>query len=71
MGMILTGIVVALAIAVGAGIFLMNAPQQQPAWQTYSTESTRVGDPGHNLVGQDWSGEPDGNVADSDEETSS
>lgn len=72
MGMILTGIVVAVAIAIGAGAFFLNAQQQQPAWQAYSTDSLRVGDPGHNLVGQNWSGEAGGSVADnSDEETSS
>ncbi|TIM31136.1 MAG: hypothetical protein E5Y63_09045 [Mesorhizobium sp.] len=61
MGMILTGIVVSIAIAVGAGYFLLSAQQQQPAWQVYSSESTRVGDPGHNLVGQNWTGEPGDN----------
>lgn len=57
MGMILTGIVVAVAIAIGAGYYL-RSEQQPPAWQVYSTDSTRVGDPGSNLVGQDWTGEP-------------
>lgn len=70
MGMILTGIVVAVAIALGAGYFLLNA-QQQPAWQVYSTESTRVGDPGHNLVGQNWSGEPGDSAGSNGEETPS
>ncbi|WP_353645247.1 hypothetical protein [Mesorhizobium sp. WSM2239] len=56
MGMILTGIVVAIAIAFGAGYF-MNA-EQRPAWEVYSTPSTRVGDPGHNLVGTAWTGDP-------------
>lgn len=67
MGMILTGIVVAVAIALGAGVFFLNAPQQQPAWQAYSTEGARVGDPGHNLVGPNWSGEPDPGVVGRDE----
>ena len=58
MGMILTGIVVAIAITIGSGYFLLSAQQQQPAWQVYSSDSTRVGDPGHNLVGQNWTGEP-------------
>lgn len=57
MGMILSGIAVAIAIGIGAGYFLVNS-QQQPAWQVYSTNSTRIGDPGHNLVGQNWNGEP-------------
>ncbi len=71
MGMILTGIVVAVAIAFGAGYFLLNAQQQQPAWQVYSTDSTRVGDPGHNLVGQDWTGEPGNSAAGGGGETPS
>ena len=66
MGMILTGIVVAVAIAFGAGYYLLNPDQQQPAWQVYSTDGARVGDPGHNLVGQNWTGE---NVAGGGEET--
>jgi hypothetical protein len=56
MGMILTGIAVAVAIAVGAGYFMRA--EQQPSWMVFSTESTRVGDPGHNLVGANWTGEP-------------
>ncbi|RWO00381.1 hypothetical protein [Mesorhizobium sp.] len=67
MGMILTGIVVSIAIAFGAGYFLLNAQQQQPAWQVYSSESTRVGDPGHNLVGQNWTGDNSTAVAGGEE----
>lgn len=67
MGMILTGIVVAAAIGIGAGYYL--SAQQEPAWQVFSTDSTRVGDPGENLVGQDWTGE--GSIVPSDEESSS
>ena len=52
MPMILTGIVVAIAIAIGAG-YLMRS-EQEPSWRVYSTDSTRVGDPGHNLVGPEW-----------------
>lgn len=56
MGMILTGIVVAVAIATGVGYYM--TAEDPPAWEVYSTESTRVGDPGHNLVGQNWMGDP-------------
>ena len=56
MGMILTGIVVAIVIAIGAGYFL-STEQQQPAWQVLSSSSTRVDDPGQNLVGPAWTGE--------------
>ena len=59
MGTILAGIVAAIVIAIGAGAFLRT--EQEPAWQVYSSGvSTRVGDPGTNLVGEDWSGEPGG-----------
>jgi hypothetical protein len=54
--MILTGIVVAIVIAIGAGYFL-STEQQQPAWQVLSSSSTRVDDPGQNLVGPAWTGE--------------
>ena len=55
MGMILTGIVVAFAIAIGAGYFMRA--EQQPAWLVNTSSSTRVGDPGQNLVGPAWTGE--------------
>jgi hypothetical protein len=59
MGTILAGIVAAVVIAIGAGVVLRN--EQEPAWQVYSSaQSTRVGDPGENLVGPDWSGEAGG-----------
>lgn len=57
MGVILTGIVVAIVIAIGAGYFLSTEQQQQPTWQVYSSSSARVDDPGHNLVGPAWTGE--------------
>jgi hypothetical protein len=56
MGVILTSIVIAVAIAIGAG-FVMRG-EQEPSWQVYSTGSTRVGDPGCNLVGGNWAGNP-------------
>ena len=55
MKMVLTGIVVAIVVATGLGYLLAMDPT--PAWQTYSTTSTRVGEPGNNLVGPRWSGE--------------
>ena len=55
MGVILMGIIVAIAIAIGAGYVLPK--EQKQAWQTYSSTSTRVGDPGENLVGSGWTGE--------------
>lgn len=62
MKMILSGIVATGVIAFGAGYYMLNVQPEQQAWQVYSTVSTRVSDPGYNLVGQDWSGDP-GNVS--------
>ncbi len=58
MGVILAGIVATVVLAVGAGVILRG--EQQPAYEVYSTGSTRVGDPGDNLVGPQWTGEPGG-----------
>lgn len=67
MGVILGGIVAAIVLAVGAGFVLRS--EQEPAWEVYSTQSTRVGEPGDNLVGPDWTGEPLGrhDIADQEE----
>jgi hypothetical protein len=56
MGVILTGIVAAVVIAIGAGFVLRG--EQKEAWQVYSTSGARVGDPGSNLVGSRWTGNP-------------
>lgn len=69
MGLILAGIVIAVAISIGAGFILRG--EQEPAWEVYSTTSARVGDPGQNLVGPDWSGEPTGTPAAADTEPAS
>ena len=55
--MIFASMLIALAIGVVAALVLSVA--QRPAYQAYSTSSTRVGEPGHNLVGENWSGNPD------------
>jgi hypothetical protein len=65
MGVILAGIVVAIVIAIGVGYFLPE--EQEPAWQVYSSSSTRVGDPGHNLVGPAWTGDSDVQPEEADE----
>ena len=57
MGMIVAGILGAVVIAIGAGYFVRAEGEDRPAWQVYSTVSTRVGDPGENLVGPGWTGE--------------
>ena len=64
MGMILTGIVVAVAIAIGVGSYMRA--EQQLAWQVYSSSSARVGDPGQNLVGPAWTGESSGEAAETE-----
>lgn len=56
MGAILIGIVAAILIAIGFGYVLPR--EQAPAWKVFSTTSTRVGDPGENLVGLRWMGDP-------------
>lgn len=56
MNIVLSGIAAAIVLGVIAS-FVMRAPQK-PAWEAYSTSSARVGDPGYNLVGKGWSGEP-------------
>jgi hypothetical protein len=58
MGAVLTGIVAAVVLAVGAGYVLQR--EQERTWEAFSTGSTRVGNPGVNLVGPDWSGNPRG-----------
>jgi hypothetical protein len=51
---------VAAAIVLGlAAAALLNSTQQR-AYEAYATSGTRVSDPGHNLVGPRWSGEPSG-----------
>jgi hypothetical protein len=52
--MVLTGIAAAIVLAIGLGMFLASNPKL--AWQAYTTTSTRVDDPGHNLVGPRWTG---------------
>ena len=53
MKVILSGIVLACLLAVVASLLLGDA--QRPAYQVFATSQTRVGDPGFNLVGPDWS----------------
>ncbi len=58
---VLSGIAVALGIAVVAGLVLVQA--RTPIYEVHATQSVRLGDPGHNLVGQSWSGENTGENA--------
>jgi hypothetical protein len=56
MNIVLTGIAAAIVLGLVAA-FVMRADQTR-AWEAYSTSSARVGDPGYNLVGKNWTGEP-------------
>lgn len=64
MKILLTGIAAAILLGVIAGFILPMVGE--PAYQAYSTSSTRVGEPGHNLIGKEWqpesnpSGKPGG-----------
>ena len=57
MKVILASVLIAVVIGVAAA-FVLNTTQR-PAYEVYSTQSVRVGDPGHNLVGENWSGQPE------------
>ncbi|HLT77518.1 MAG TPA: hypothetical protein VKZ87_09040 [Ferrovibrio sp.] len=52
MKVVIAGIALAVAIGIAVGLTLPSA--REPAWQAFSTSSTRVDDPGSNLVGPDW-----------------
>ena len=56
MKVILASLVVAIVVGVAAALILDRT--QTPAYEAYATSGTRVGDPGHNLVGPNWSGNP-------------
>ncbi|HYF52901.1 MAG TPA: hypothetical protein VEA41_01430, partial [Salinarimonas sp.] len=56
MKVIIASAVAALLLGISAAL-LLNAVQE-PAYQAYSTTGARVGEPGANLVGPNWSGNP-------------
>jgi len=43
-------------VVLGLGAALVLRVVQRPAYQAFSTTGARVGDPGENLVGQNWNG---------------
>ena len=55
MNAIFSGIVIALGVAVLAAFVLSET--QRTSFDVYKTQSVRLGDPGHNLVGPKWTGE--------------
>jgi hypothetical protein len=54
MPVILAGIVIAVVLALGAGLTLRSV--QKPVYESQPMPTVRVGEPGSNLVGSDWSG---------------
>ena len=56
MRMIVSGVVAAILLGVIAAVVLQSV--QAPSYAVYSTSSARVGDPGSNLVGGSWTGNP-------------
>jgi uncharacterized protein involved in exopolysaccharide biosynthesis len=56
MPVILASIALAAVLAIIAGLGLYS--MQKPVYQSQRMPSVRVGDPGHNLVGPNWSGNP-------------
>jgi hypothetical protein len=51
---VVLGAIGAVVIAV---VSLVLGTRQRTAYESFATESVRVGNPGHNLVGPDWSGD--------------
>jgi hypothetical protein len=58
MPVILASIALAVLLAIVSGLGLYS--MQVPVYQSQPMQSVRVGDPGHNLVGPNWSGNPSG-----------
>ena len=54
MRILVMSIVVTVLFAAGAGVVLSTT--QRPAYEVQVPSSVRIGDPGHNLVGPDWTG---------------
>jgi hypothetical protein len=56
MRVLLTGIAVAIVIAVIAGIGFRAA--REPVHEVFASSSVRLDNPGINLVGKNWTGNP-------------
>jgi hypothetical protein len=54
MKVFLAALVFAAIVAVGVSVVLSAV--QMPSYVAFSTGGARVGDPGNNLVGTDWTG---------------
>jgi hypothetical protein len=53
---IILSVLAALAFAYAASFLLSR--EQEPVYEAYVGSGARVGDPGHNLVGPNWTGLP-------------
>ena len=49
-------VLVSLVVAAGAAQYLLVMMPEGRAYQNFATSGARVGDPGSNLVGQNWRG---------------
>jgi hypothetical protein len=47
---------IAASVLLGVVAALVLGSTQRPAYEAFSTSMTRVGNPGSNLVGPNWSG---------------
>ena len=56
MKVIILSAVAALVLAVAASYILSR--EQEPAYEAFVGSGTRVTDPGSNLVGPEWTGDP-------------
>jgi hypothetical protein len=54
MGILVISIIAAILLAVSAGLVLSTS--QRPAYEARVLPTVRLDDPGHNLVGRDWTG---------------
>jgi hypothetical protein len=53
---LIAGMAAAIILAIVAGFVFSSA--REPVHTVYSSSSTRVGEPGSNLVGKAWTGNP-------------
>ena len=54
---LVSGIAAAIILAVIAGVLFSAV--REPVYTVYSSSSTRLGEPGTNLVGKAWTGNPE------------
>lgn len=57
MNAFIAAVVAAIGLSVAA-MFVLTS-NQELAYQEFATSGARVSEPGHNLVGKTWNGDPD------------